>query len=87
MRKINTDSFSFNGFIEGNQIKDGNIMRPDLNATNFTACIMNYANFENANIIGTVFQASRITRANFKNTKFNEHTSFENANFEEAINL
>ena len=80
------EGFTGFDFTQVNQIKDGNIMRPDLNATNFTACIMNYANFENANIIGTVFQASRITRANFKNTKFNEHTSFENANFEEAIN-
>ncbi len=25
LRKINTDSFSFSGFIEGNQIKDGNV--------------------------------------------------------------
>jgi len=25
LRKINTDSFSFNGFIEGNHIKDGNV--------------------------------------------------------------
>ena len=62
------------------------ILRPDLNATNFTACIMKYANFENANLIGTVFQASDITQANFKNTKVNENTGFDNANFEEAIN-
>ena len=80
------EGFTGFDFTQVTQIKDGDRMRADLNATNFTACIMNYANFENANIIGTVFQASRITRANFKNTKFNEHTSFENANFEEAIN-
>lgn len=80
------EGFTGFDFTQVSQIKDGNRMRPDLNATNFTACIMNYANFENANIIGTVFQASRITRANFKNTKFNQHTNFQNANFEEAEN-
>ena len=64
------EGFTGFDFAEVSQIKDGDRMRPDLNATNFTGCIMNYANFQYANIIGTVFQASNITRANFKNTKF-----------------
>ena len=80
------EGFTGFDFAEVSQIKDGDRMRPDLNATNFTGCIMNYANFQYANIIGTIFQASNITRANFKNTKFNDNTDFENANFEEAIN-
>ena len=80
------EGFTGFDFTKVSQIKDGDRMRPDLNATNFTGCIMNYANFQYANIIGTVFQASDITRANFKNTKFNDNTDFENANFEEAIN-
>lgn len=65
----------FNNF-DFTQISKDENGRPDLRSTNFTACELQKANFENANLNGTVFQFATVTECNFQGTIYNENTDF-----------
>jgi uncharacterized protein YjbI with pentapeptide repeats len=84
---IRTCNFQSMGGFEGfdfTQLADGRLPplydspTVNLNAVNFTDVDLTNANFEGANMIGTVFQVATLNGANFDRTITNEHTDFQN---------